>query len=551
MFFTRRLTPARFCDTDRKLMCMRNPSGEALELIGCKQETYGRHSAGSGPVNKGKNTRSSSVRPRGRVAKSTVKGGNEISNITRPRDEVSGAEYDLGQRAVRREGSLEKAPHRLRAERDRRKARNKRIAVISGLSIVGLLVVLVAAGALYLNYLQSGLNKGVEKSAKLNLNLKQSAPQEPYTMLVMGFDKRATDTVYRSDTMLLTRIDAQRKKVWMISLPRDYRVDVPGHGVQKLNAAYSLGQEKLAIQTVEKLTGVTINHFMAVNFKGFHKIVNSIGGVEIDVPVAIDDTKADYSKSKEFHEIDAGPQILNGGQALVFVRSRAYPDGDFSRMRNQQAFFKALADQVTKVSGSKLPGIVTATVPYLSTDMSLMQLIRTAQDLRSIGSKNVYTDTLPGEWRTPFIYPDEEAKAELLRRFKKGQIIGAEAIAAEEKAKKKAAESKLDPSKITVSVNNGTTRVGIAKQGASVLKARGFNLPSEPGNMPNQSVYEKTMIVYKTSKSAAELLAKYLQPNIKLVESRGMYAYDTELLLICGKDWDLTKVPVAEVKTEE
>lgn len=511
----------------------------------------GRHSAGSGPVRKKQNLKSPSMRKSTRISNKAVKGGEEISNLARPRGAVTGSEYDLGQRRTSREGTLEKAPNRLRAERDRRKARNKKIVMASAFSVLGLIAAIVVGGMLYLNHLQSGLNKGVEKSEKLNLDLKAAAPQEPYNMLVMGFDKRASDTVYRADTMLLTRIDPKSKKVWMISLPRDYRVDIPGYGVHKLNAAYSLGQEKLAIETVEKMTGVTINHFMAVNFKGFHKIVNAIGGVEIDVPVAIDDTKADYSKSKEFHEIDAGPQILNGGQALVFVRSRAYPDGDFSRMRNQQAFFKALADQVTKISGAKLPGIVTATVPYLSTDMSLMQLLRTAQDLRSIGSKNVYTDTLPGSWKTPFIYPDEEAKAELLNRFKKGKVIGAEAIAAEEKAKKEAEKKNLDPSKITVTVNNGTTRVGIAKQGASVLKARGFSILGEPGNMPNQSVYEKTMIVYKTNKAAAELLAKYVQPNVKIVESRGMYAYDTELMLVCGKDWDLTKVPVVEVQTED
>lgn len=476
------------------------------------------------------------------------RGAREINNLSRTQKSVAGDEYDLSQGRGRREGTLEKAPARLRAERERRRARSRRIVWMTLAGIAATLVLAVVAGAIYLGYMQDSLNKGVEKKTKLNLNLTKAKPQEPYTMLIMGFDKRGQDTGYRADTMLLTRIDPVKKKVWMISLPRDYKVQIPGVGTHKLNAAYALGQEQLAIKTVEGLTGVTINHFMAVNFKGFEKIVDAIGGVEVDVPVAIDDIKADYSKDKLYHEIDAGPQILNGGQALVFVRSRAYSDADFSRMRNQQAFFKALADQVAKMSATKVPGVVTAAVPYLSTDMTLMQLLRTAQDLRSIGSKRVYTDTLPGVWKSPYIYPDEEAKAELLKRFTTGQVIGKEAIEAEKKAKEKAAAATFDPTKVLVTIKNGTTRVGIASQAASILKAQGFKVPKDPTNT-DTPVYDKTMVIYKSDKVAAEFLAKYLQPGVKLVENRGMYISDTELLVICGKDWDLSKIPVVEVKT--
>lgn len=516
----------------------------------------GRHSEKSrSPLSKS-NVSGAPKRPQTRSSSARRLDNQEIKNVTRSSTDVRSAQ--LAETGSRRRGSLETAPARLKAERDRRKRRNRRIALISGLGVLALIGAVVLGGIVYLKVLENGLQKGISKKAKLNLELTKADPQEPYNMLIMGFDKRKADTQYRTDTMILARVDPKLKKVWMLSLPRDYKVQIPGHGTGKLNSAYAYGEEKLAIKTIEKLTGQTINHFMAVNFTGFSKAVDAMGGVYVDVPSKINDPKADYSPGKKASKIDAGPQILDGAHALTFVRSRAYADADFSRMKSQQIFFKAVADQMaSKVPASKLPSIVTSVVPYLATDMSLMTLLRTAQDLKGAGSKNIYTETLPGSWVSPYIQPDEEKKAAMLAKFEQGlpfktpkkKAVAADGSTADGSTGGQPAKPAIVPSAVKVTVRNGTTKAGVAKQASSVLKARGFSV-GEVGNTANQSVYEKTLVIYKTSKESATLVAKYMPAGVTLVESRGMYSYDSEILLVIGKDWDIAKLPVADVKTQ-
>lgn len=493
----------------------------------------GRHSAKKSNRARGgsENTRSTPLDSREKFVDSDL---SNLNKTSKRHQEVS--------TSSRRSGSLESAPKHLRSELERRKTRNKRTVAGILLGALALLVILAAGGLFYYKSLESKLQTGIESKKKLKLELQKPEPKEPYNILIMGFDKREGTSSHRSDSMMLTRVDPQNKKVWIISLPRDYKVQIPGHGTRKLNAAYSFGEEALAISTIEKLTGQKINHYLGVDFEGFQEIVEAVGGVEIDVPYKINDPKADDTPDKSATKIDKGLQTLSGAQALTFVRTRDFPDADFSRMRNQQLFFAALADTVAKnVSPAEMPRVAKAIVPYLSTDMSLVQLYAMANDLRGAGSASIYTTSLPGEWKSPFIIPDEEGKAEVLRKFVEGIPFN---MTPEEEAAASIVD--LKPSSVQVTIRNGTSRVGVAKQAASVLQTRGF-VVGEVGNTQNQSVYDETLLVYKTSKPSAQLAAKYLQPGVKLIESRGMYTFDTEVMLVIGKDWNIEKLPVADV----
>ncbi|MBK5211691.1 MAG: LCP family protein [Coriobacteriia bacterium] len=453
------------------------------------------------------------------------------------------ADLNFDSAASRKSGTLERAPKRLRNELQRRRHRTKKIMAGVGIGLLVFVALAAAGGFAYWKYIEGKLNTNITGTKKLgNLNLTKTGSQAPYNLLIMGYDKRKADKQYRSDTMLLARIDPKKKKIWMISLPRDYRVQIPGYGTRKLNAAYVFGQEKLVISTVEALTGQKINHYMGVDFTGFKKIVDAMGGIEVNVPYKIDDPKADYTAGHTASVIDKGVQILDGSHALTFVRTRAFPDADITRMKNQQIFFKAVADTAAhKLNVAQIPGLVTAAVPYMSTDMSLMDLIRTARDLRSAGSGNMYTTSLPGTWISPFLVPDETEKAAILKKFEEG--VPFDETAAEAEAKKVAS---LKPAEVKVTVRNGTTKVGAAKQAASVLETRGFGV-GEVGNTDQQNVYNKTMVIYKTSKASAQLVAKYLQPDVQIVQSRGMYTFKTETMVIIGKDWDINKLPVTNV----
>lgn len=476
--------------------------------------------------------------------------GRSGTRRARPLRTLEGGSKASGQRLAdttsRRQGPLESAPARLKAERDRRRARYRRMTVVAALTVVAVLVVGAVGAFAYVRYLEKKMTPSVIVD-KFAASLEKAPPQKPYNLLLIGADKRPYESTARADTMILARIDTKKKTVAMISIPRDSKVTIPGRGTAKINEAYALGGPQGAIDAVSELTDVPIHHYMQVDFQGFKKAVDAIGGVWVDVPVAINDRMAaTHSRGRRAARIDAGYQLLDGEHALTFVRARhQFVDQDFSRMRNQQAFFKALADQAAKAENlSKLPRVVSAVAPYVVTDMKLIEMVRTAQALRQAGRSNISAATLPGEWRTPFIHIDEVAKDELMGRFRSGASLEATTTPQGEKAEAAAA---AEPNDITITVRNGAGIAGSAKHASSILKARGFQVP-EVGNA-NTFVYVKTLVVYKDDRKSAELVASALPPGAKLVESRGMYSFKTEVLVVVGKDWDLSRVPVTPVKT--
>lgn len=510
-----------------------------------KRGLFGASGGPVGPAGDGRGDRSGRSRVPSHVA------GARPSAAARKR---KAADYELSDPRKRRKGALEAAPARLRAERERRRGRAKRIFATAGITMLVLLVMGAVGAFAYAKHIESTMQGTIVKQEKVKAALKKAEPQKPYNVLLLGGDHRPGEERYRTDTMIVARVDPQNKKVWMLSIPRDTRVDIPGHGSAKINQAYYYGGAELAIETVKGHTGLDINHYMELNFRGFEKVVNAMGGVWIDVPSEIDDWKAaSHSPGHRAKNIDAGYQLLDGEHALTFVRSRAFVDADFSRMKNQQIFFKALADQIAKKGNVvKLPKIVSAVAPYIATDMSLMEMIRTAQALKDAGSSSVYTETIKGEWRSPYVWTDEENMAELIAAMEEGRSFDGSAeatpaVGSEESTAQPVNASSVNADDIDVAVRNGAGIAGVAKQAASILKARGFNVP-EVGNA-NQNVYDKTLIVYKDNKAAAELVAAGLPPGTKLVESRGMYAFDTDVLVVIGKDWDISKVPVTPVQT--
>ena len=269
-----------------------------------------------------------------------------------------------------------------------------------------------------------------------------------------------------------------------------------------------------------------INHYMDINFKGFVQAVDSLGGVWIDVPTEIDDEKAASGSKNRVTHIDAGYQQLNGEQALTFVRSRDYVDADFTRMKNQQSFFRALADQATKFDNVfKIPGMVKDVSQYMSTDMTVAQMAEVALALRDMGGANMETATLTGEWRSPYVWPDEERMAFLVDAMTEGRSFDDTSTAG---------AGELDPATISVTVRNGAGIEGSATRTSDILKAAGFTV-SEVGNA-NQFVYDETLVIYKTGEAMAIQVGKAL-PKARVVESRGMYSFTTDVLVVVGKDY--------------
>ena len=413
----------------------------------------------------------------------------------------------------------------MRVQHERRRRAAKRTAAALGIAAL----VLVLGGGIYayatLHGAQTTMNEQPEIDERLAEVLSPRAPKQPFNVLLLGVDRRPGDTQARSDTIIVARIDPENKRVWMLSIPRDTRVEIPGYGEAKINAAHFEGGPALAVETVEQFLDIDINHYIGINFRGFQRVVDALGGVWIDVDVEIDDPKAASHGSRDAYHIDPGYQLLDGEHALTYVRSRDFPDADFTRMKHQQAFFKALADQATKFGNVfKVPSLVKEISKEMSTDMSIGDLADLALALRDMGGDNLDTATIAGEWRSPYVWTDEARKEFLVDAMMAGRSFDGTATA----------EARVEPSSVTVTVRNGAGIEGCAKAAAGILEGLGYKIAGV-GNA-NQFVYDRTLVVYKDKADAAEQIAGEL-PTADAVESRGMYEFSTDILVVVGKDY--------------
>ncbi len=294
-------------------------------------------------------------------------------------------------RAVRNSGrrpSLSDKQYTVYDTEGRPKKRWKRILLWS---VVGLiLVVLAIAGGSYLWFRGEVVasNNRVDPQVKTVLTAKPSStlvsvtvdvPASPSAMniLVLGSDHRAqtTEKYGRSDTIIVVHVDPGNNYLSVMSIPRDLRVSIPGHGKDKINAAYAYGGPALTIQTVEQLTGVDINHYMEVDFQTFQDITDALGGVYVDVD------RRYYNDNPQWELIKLAPgyQLLNGSEALDYVRFRHDLNNDFGRMERQQRFMAALREQAMGWNlPFKLPGLISALFKNISTDLGTTDILKLA-----------------------------------------------------------------------------------------------------------------------------------------------------------------------------
>ena len=219
-------------------------------------------------------------------------------------------------------------------------------------------------------------NKRIDEPTRATLTPGGSLLSDPSTTLVLGSDRRPDGGSGRSDSILLVRVDPARNRIAQLSIPRDLRVTIPGHGDDRINAAYTVGGPALAIKTVQALTGMQINHVVLVDFSGFRELVDALGGVTIDNPEKI------ISNSFDGHpwRFGRGRLHLDGRHALAYARVRentANPaDNDLTRGLRQQRVLQAIARGLASPSTLlHLPSVGSALGKPLATDLSANDLL--------------------------------------------------------------------------------------------------------------------------------------------------------------------------------
>lgn len=218
------------------------------------------------------------------------------------------------------------------------------------------------------------------------LNLKKN-------IVVLGVDERSDD-VGRSDTLFVVMFDSSNKSASLLSVPRDTRVRIDGHGWDKINHAYAYGGRELTQKTVEELLGIKINNYVMVDFKGFTGLVDAIGGIDIDV-----EKDMYYHDTWDGFTVDLkkGRQHLDGKTAIQYVRFRD-EEGDIGRIRRQQHFLMAVYDKITSADMLlHIPGLAKQLTSMVKTDMPLSDMIDLGRALHSmVKEKGLSMAMVPG-----------------------------------------------------------------------------------------------------------------------------------------------------------
>lgn len=216
----------------------------------------------------------------------------------------------------------------------------------------------------------------------------------PQTLLLIGSDRRFSDRklkgAARSDTLMLVRLDPNKEATAVLSIPRDLKVDIPGYGSDKINAAFSIGGPKLTLETVRELLGIEINHIIEVNFGAFQRAVNRLGCVYVDVDHRYYHSNAGLAPSAQYAEINIKPgyQRLCGEQSLDLVRFR-HADSDFVRSARQQDFLRQAKGQfsLSSLLGDRQE-LVRIFARYTRTDVRSNDAILQLLKLGFLSSKN-------------------------------------------------------------------------------------------------------------------------------------------------------------------
>lgn len=281
-------------------------------------------------------------------------------------------------------------------EEPKKKAGCLKVGCLTLLSMALVAVLAVGGFAAYLNW---KLDNNIQRSNMIPDSAGQPTRRaeagDALNILLMGSDSRSTNLTdaSRSDVIQLVHISDDRKSVQVIHFPRDLYVSIPGHGKNKINAAYAFGGEQLLILTLQNLLGIKIDHAAQIGFEGFAKLTDTVGGVDLYV-------SQPYSEGS-FGTWDVGWHHMNGQQALGFVRERhQLKEGDIDRGRNQQAWIKAVMAKTLKAGTLLNPVKLNTIVDDLTADKNLrvdqdMPVQSLGFSLRNLRMGNVSFYTAP------------------------------------------------------------------------------------------------------------------------------------------------------------
>lgn len=295
-----------------------------------------------------------------------------------------------------------------------------------------ILILVIPLGVIAYGYcLLGSISTGEKKTRKVSL-------KEPVNVLLLGLDASDNDksgkSPKRSDTIMLARYIPTENKVYILSIPRDTRIVVNGHG-KKINALHREGGTTLLISKLEKMLGVKVDYYAKVDYEGFRNCIDAIGGVDVKIPFNMDYDAYDIS----IHFNEGETVHLDGKKAEAFVRWRknnngeGYAMGDLGRINTQQQFLLKVFEKMKTPSGIiKIPNLLKIASKHISTDMDPNTMLLYMMKLRKMESKNIETRIIQGEPKyingiSYYIY-DELKNDDYILKFRDSNKVYSETI---------------------------------------------------------------------------------------------------------------------------
>lgn len=306
-------------------------------------------------------------------------------------------------------------------EKARRKIRWDRVFLV--LFVILAIAASFAGAAMYVYYNQI---KSADVAPIAPVSPGENKPAEVLTkrinILLIGVDdgEDPANPSKRSDTLMVVSLNPEEGTMSLLSIPRDTRVNIPGHkGLDKINAAYAYGGADLTVDTVQRFLGVPINYHVVIDWQGFIKVIDILGGV--DLYVENDMNYRDPYANLQIN-LKQGYQHLDGEKAGQYVRFRHDELGDIGRVQRQQRFLKALSNEMMQMGTIlKLPAIASTLSQYVETDMTTVAMLKAANSLKSFKTGSLQAEMVPGDFATidglSYWVPDKEQTKKLVERM--------------------------------------------------------------------------------------------------------------------------------------
>lgn len=392
-------------------------------------------------------------------------------------------------------------------------------------------------------------------------NLDVSNYKDRVNVLLMGVDtleNTGTGEGTRTDTIMVLSIDPVSKTGFILSVPRDTRVQITDRsGYDKVNHAHSYGGTELAISTIKNFLNIPIHHYIKLDYRALFKTVDDLGGIEVDVP--IDMTYKDTASVPPLDiNLKKGVQILNGEQSMGFLRFRkGYPNQDLGRIQAQQAFLDALIKKIASpASIINIPNYIDTMSQYIETDMTIKNMMIIAKLSLAVDLDRIEKQTVPGEPDMidgiSYYEPDDQEMQEMLDYLISGDYPVPEVTTDEQAASDKAGETektasnvsqtvvaKKEPEKDTstykIQVLNGNGVSGIARRASDLMKIEDI-LVTETGNASDFNK-DSTVIYYKDDSTFASKVRNVLKVGKISKGTKDIVSSEPDIVIVLGKDF--------------